>query len=311
MLKHQHFGKLRAHQHTSYAGLLFVLAIMAVLLFGTSWAAQAAPPAVNPQSGSVGLAGTVPGPAPSTAAVILTPADGSHTSSIPITVSGTCPAGTFVNVMKNNVFGGAVVCEANGTFSLLVDLFDGVNTLVARVVDGLGQFGPDSRPVTVTYDAPNLNLSGGQAGKQLFLDMTRTVVGGAPDEAIARTVTIVGGVGPYAMSWDFGDDTSSLQSQASEGAVTMSHRYDRSGIYRVIVRVTDSVGNSAFLQFVTVVNGPIEALGSNRGLGLGALPGALVAAWPVLGLAGLMVLFFWLGERRQDHKLRRRYGAVG
>jgi hypothetical protein len=306
MLQHIHTGKLRPHRHTSYAGLFFVLLVAGVLLLGMSMAALAAPPAVNPQSGSVGLSGRVRGPAPSTAAVILSPRNGSHTTTVPITVSGTCPANTFVNLQKNSVFAGATTCQDDGTFSLLVDLFDGANSLVARVSDALGQFGPDSGAVTVTYDAPSLALPSGTVGKQLFLDMATTVVGGDPGVPIARTVTIVGGIGAYAVSWDFGDDATQLQSVASEGAVTQSHAYERPGIYRVIVRVTDSSGNSAFLQFVTVVNGPAEALGTNRGQGLGALPGMLLTAWPLYGLAALMVLFFWLGERREVHVLRRR-----
>lgn len=271
---------------------------------------MAAPPAVNPQQGSVGLQGVVRGPAPSTAAVILNPRDGSRTTTTPVTVSGLCPAGTFVSIQRNNLFGGATVCQEDGTFSLLVDLFDGSNTLIARVSDALGQFGPDSAPVTVSYDAPSLQLPSGAIGRQLFLTMTTTVAGTSPGQSIARTVSIVGGVGPYAMSWDYGDDATSLSSQASEGPVTSGHVYERPGIYRVIVRVTDSAGNSAFLQFVTVVNGPTEVVGANRGLGLGAFPGALITAWPLYGLAAFMVLCFWLGERRELYKLRRRKLAL-
>jgi hypothetical protein len=306
MLQREHTGKIRPHRHTSYAGLVFALVLVGVLLLGVSWAAQAAVPAVNPQQGSVGLSGTVPGPPPTTAATILSPHSGSHTSSIPITISGTCPAGTFVEIDKNNVFAGAVQCQDDGTFSLLVDLFDGANTLVARVADALGQFGPDSAPVTVFYDAPSLALPSGSVGKQLFLQTSTTVVGGNPNQQLSRTVTIVGGVGPYAVSWDFGDDATSLVSAASEGEVRVSHAYERPGVYRVIVRATDSAGNSAFLQFVTVVNGPVAAYGANGNKGLGALPGQLLAAWPLYAVALIMVGFFWLGEWREVRKLRKR-----
>lgn len=306
MLKHKYTGTLQPHRHTSYAGLFFVLLLAGVLLLGLSLGASAATPAVNPQSGSVGLNGTVRGPAPSTAATILSPKSGSSTSTIPVTVSGVCPANTFVSIEKNGVFAGATTCDADGQFSLLVDLFDGVNTLIARVSDALGQYGPDSAGVVITYNAPTLALPSGSIGKQLFLNMTTTVVAASPGTQVPRTVTIVGGVGAYAASWDFGDGATQLQSVASEGNITQSHSYDRPGIYRVIVRVTDSVGNSAFLQFVTVVNGEPEAVGTNRGTGLGALPGTLLTAWPLYGLAAMMVLAFWLGERREVKVLRRR-----
>jgi hypothetical protein len=307
MLRHHHFGKLRPHRHTSYPALAFLLVVAMVLTAGLSWSAMAADPAVNPQSGSVGLTGVVRGPAPTTAATILTPANGSRTTTIPITVSGTCPAGTFVSLTKNNVFAGAAVCQDDGRFSMLIDLFDGLNSLVARVSDALGQYGPDSSPITIFYDAPSLGQPGGSGiGRQLFLQMTTTVVAANPGQPVSRTVTIVGGVAPYAVSWDFGDDSSSLVSASTEGAVTATHTYERPGMYRVIVRVTDSLGNTAFLQFVTVINGPAGAVGNTNGTGPGALPGRILAAWPVLGFAAVLVLAFWLGERRATIKLNRR-----
>lgn len=311
MLKHEHFGKIRPHRHTSYAGLFFVLVTAGVVLLGMSWAAQAAVPAVNPQSGSVGLSGTVPGPPPTTAAVILSPRSGTHTTTIPVTVSGTCPTATIVQITKNNAFAGATPCQDDGTFSLLVDLFDGSNTLVAKVVDALDQAGPDSAGVLVFYDAPSAALPGGQAGKQLFLEMATTVVAANPGDQVTRTATIVGGVGPYAVSWDFGDGATSLASTAAEGEVHATHSYERPGTYRVVARVTDSLGNSAFLQFITIINGPVQAFGSSKGSGLGAIPGDLMTAWPLYGLAAIMVLFFWLGERREVRKLRKRHLLLG
>jgi hypothetical protein len=306
MLQHKHFGKLRPHKHTSYAGLVFVLILGAVVLAGVSFAADAAVPAVNPQSGSVGLAGTVPGPAPTTSAPILSPGNGTSTSSIPITISGACPIGTFVSLERNNVFGGAVACSDSGTFSMQTDLFDGANVLFTRVTDALGQNGPNSASITVYYNAPSLALPGGSVAKQLFLDMSTTITGGDPGLPIERTVTIIGGVGPYAVEWDWGDGNTSLASQGNEGNVSATHAYTSAGTYTVIVRVTDSTGNSAFLQFVTVVNGPVNALGASVGGGSGSLAGSLISAWPLYGLAAVMVFFFWIGERREVSKLRRK-----
>jgi PKD repeat protein len=306
MLQHEHFGKLRSHKHTSYAGLFFILILGAVILAGISFAADAAVPAVNPQSGSVGLTGTVTGPAPTTSAPILSPGNGTSTSNIPITISGACPTGTFVSLERNNIFGGAVACSDAGTFSLQADLFDGVNIIYTRVTDALGQNGPNSAPITVYYNAPSLALPGGSVAKQLFLDMSTTITGGDPALPIGRTVTIVGGVGPYAVEWDWGDGNTSLASQGNEGDVSATHTYARAGTYTVIVRVTDSTGNSAFLQFVTVVNGPVAALGATTGSGLGSLSGSLVSAWPLYGLAAVMVFFFWIGERREVSILRRK-----
>jgi hypothetical protein len=71
--------------------------------------------------------------------------------------------------------------------------------------------------------------------------------------------------------------------------------------------VSDSAGNAAYLQFVTVINGPADAIGATKGSGLGSIGGDLLAAWPLVGLACVMTLFFWLGERRELRKLRRRH----
>lgn len=304
MLAHKHTGKLRHHRHTSYAGLAFGLVVTGVLLLGMSFAAEAAPPAVNPQSGSVGLSGTVNGPPPSTAATILKPANGSHTAQIPITVAGTCPKGTFVEVDKNGVFAGAAACQDDGTYSLLADLFAGKNTLVAKVSDALGQFGPDSAGIVVYYDAPGL-ASGGAAGQQLFITTQDITLGGSPGQAIQRTASIVGGVPPFAVSWDFGDGQNSLSSQSGDGPVSVNHAYSQPGVYQVILRITDSQGNTAYMQTVTVVNGPVTGVGASKGNGKAALSGNLLAAWPLLILAGAMLLAFWLGERIQKRKDRK------
>lgn len=302
LIAHHHSGKLRHHAHTSYAGLMFALLLTGLLLVGSSVATEAAVPAVNPQSGSVGLTGTVRGPAPSQAAVITSPQNGTRTSTIPLTVSGICPPNTFVLITKNGSFAGATDCLPNGTFKLEIDLFVGRNQLVAKVSDALGQYGPDSAAVTVYYDAPGFNLPGSNVGRQLFLQADTTVVAVSPGQNLTRSVTIIGGVGPYAVSWDWGDGSTSLVSQGIEGVISASHTYDRPGNYRVIVRVTDSSGNAAFLQLVTVINGPVAVVGKSSGNG--AFPGVLLTAWPLYFLALLMVLLFWLGERKGVSKAR-------
>ncbi len=305
ILAHEHTGKLRPHAHTSYGGLLVTLLLAGSVLVMTSWSAMAAPPAVNPQSGSVGLTGRMNGPAPTMGATILVPTNGTHIKNIPVTVSGVCPVGTFVSVERNNVFGGVTQCQDAGTFSLLIDLFDGANTLIAKVSDALGQYGPDSPAVHVFYDGPSFNLPSGSVGQQLILETDTTVMGGSPGVDVSRKVTIVGGVGPYAINFDYGDGQTWLSSQAAEGSVTGKHSYARPGTYVVIVHVTDAAGNSAYLQLITIINGPVVALGTTHGEGLAGLSGVLIAAWPLFILATLLVIAFFIGERVELRKIRR------
>jgi PKD domain-containing protein/glucodextranase-like protein len=304
LLTREHSWRLRPHRHTSYPALVFLLVMTAVVLGGMSAGALAAPPVVNPQSGSVGLTGTVPGPPPSQAAVITSPLAGDHTSTSPITISGTCPDNTFVFINKNNVLAGEATCN-NGHFSLQADLFVGTNELVARVVDGLGQFGPDSVAVLVTFDQPTSGVNIVAVGRQLFLESDATVVAGDPGTNISRTISIVGGTAPYAVSWDFGDGTTSLMTVTTEGPLSINHTYTSPGTYRVIARVSDAGNNAAYIQLITVVNGPVAAV-TGASSKSGELPGELLAAWPLLIFAMMLVIAFWLGGRWSTRRLALR-----
>src|SRR5665213_1484212 len=66
-----------------------------------------APLPPDPQTGSVGVEGTITSPPPTVAATISTPTNGQSFSSEPITVAGICPTGLLVKIFANNVFVGA------------------------------------------------------------------------------------------------------------------------------------------------------------------------------------------------------------
>ena len=97
----------------------------------------------NPrQSSSVGIDGTVRGDPPKNPATISTPGNGQTFAVQPIKVSGLCTTGLLVKIFKNGVFAGSAQC-ISGSYSLIIDLFDGKNDLIARVYDALDQAGPD------------------------------------------------------------------------------------------------------------------------------------------------------------------------
>src|ERR1039458_1665129 len=123
------------------------LAILtAIICNQTAWAANP-----GPGSGSIGLQGTISTAPPTRGATIAIPSNGAVFTAVPITVSGLCPSNLLVKIFSNNIFVGSTVCS-NGSYSLQVDLFGGRNGLVARVYDSLGQAGPDSNTVTVTFN---------------------------------------------------------------------------------------------------------------------------------------------------------------
>src|ERR1019366_6714996 len=84
--------------------ILFLSLFFSLLLVSVSLVSAASP--TNPQSGSVGLQGTIPGPAPTTGATIATPTNGQVFSNLPITVQGLCPSGLLIKLLINNIFSG-------------------------------------------------------------------------------------------------------------------------------------------------------------------------------------------------------------
>lgn len=326
---HKHSGKVLAHHHTSYAALAFLLILAAILASAVSVSTRA-----DSTSSSL-LSLTVLGSPPTTPATIDQPSNNDRFTTSTITVRGTCPADVFVEIWRNGTFAGSTVCDASNLYSVLITLVPGQNDLVARVVDALGQYGPDSAAITVFYDAPppptptptpsptptslpqptpaptrsatpkptgappspKPTSSPNPGSAPLLITSARHNYQGAdPGTPVDWTLTIAGGHPPYHLTWEWGDGSSDTSYAQSVGDATMQHRYSRAGTYQVTVRAKDTLGHEAALQLVVIINGtPVAAPITNHDL-----PGNLIFVWPLLILASLLVLSFWLGER---HKL--------
>jgi hypothetical protein len=280
----------------------FVLAVCFVctLAVTSTVSAQVAPPPPNPQQGSLGLQGEIKGKPPTTAAIITVPGNGQVFTNTPITVAGICTNGLLVEIYKNNVFAGSVVC-ANNSFSLQVDLFDGRNDLIARVFDSLNQAGPDSNTVSVTF-----NTSKPTVGPRITITTAYAKRGAIPGTTLTYPITISGGIGPYAISIDWGDKTTpDLLSRPFAGDLTLEHIYKQSGIYNILIKVTDTNGNAAFLQVVGIGNGPIQQNSADAAANT-TLTETKVVWWPLLIALALIITSFWLGRRHQIEQIRAR-----
>lgn len=312
---HQHTGKRLPHRQTSYAGLAFLMFLVGLILLSTTRSATAATPYDGPEAGSIGLHGKVPAPPPKTAAVIKTPFNGQHFSQIPITVSGTCPKNTIVEVFENSIFAGSDFCQDNETFKFQINLLPGANDLVARVYDALEQTGPDSNTVTVYYDVapsqPNIINSNLLVNPQLILQTKGFYHGVFPGQSLTVPLDIIGGAPPFALEVDWGDGKSDLKSYSSNDTVPLEHTYNAPGNYRVVFKVSDKAGVNAFLQVVVIVNGPAQAVTGDQTPQQKNTATKLKIAWPLWLLGLLVILAFWLGEKREEMVLRRKQKVMG
>lgn len=284
-------------------GLLAVVlaAIISIVFANLAHAAINRLPDPDPQPGSYGIEATKPKDPPIEGASVSLPASGASFTTSPITVSGICPEGLLVQIHNNGVMVGAVMCE-DGSFSLEVSLFAGLNEITAHVYDELYQAGPVSNIASVNYTNAEFTAFGelitltSQYGR-------RSAMAGS---SLAWPLQLSGGTGPYAFSVDWGDGTpTQLLSQASPGNVNISHRYSQAGIYNVSIRVVDANGVSAFLRTVAVSNGKVDASLSEQPVDEAPTPTRVL--WEPIAIALILLIpAFWLGRRSQIVSLRTR-----
>lgn len=263
----------------------------------------------NPQSGSIGVEGSVAGAPPSSPASITFPSNNTNSANSTITITGICPKGSLVKIFKNNVFAGSAQCT-NGSFSIQIDLFNGQNEIVARVYNDLDQAGPDSNVIIVNYN--NVN---GIFGSRVTLTSNFAKRGAAVGQTLVWPLAISGGDGPYAISVDWGDGTPpDIISQTFAGNFNISHAYKQPGIYTVIVRAVDKGGNVAFLQLVGVANGASgqqDATGAGTGSADANKKSQVkVVWWPLVVAIPLLILSFWLGSRHRMFVLKKKINEL-
>lgn len=293
MIRHKEKSNFRSIYRASLA-LIVVLLLIPI----TTFAADQFPD--EQKSGSVGLQGTISSGPPTRGATISVPGNGAGFSTVPITVSGICPNGLLVKIFSNNVFVGSTYCNG-GSYSVQVNLFGGRNDLVARVYDALDQAGPDSNLVSVTFNDAQFATF----GTRVNLTSVFALRGAPPNQLLTWPIILSGGVGPYAISVDWGDGSpTDLFSQESAGAITLKHTYKTAGLYQVLVKATDKNGGTAFLQLVA------QATGAGQDTVKKASDNSVVKTqviwWPVLLMLPLIVAAFWVGRRHELYTLRKR-----
>jgi hypothetical protein len=281
-----------------WRSLLIALVCSLGLGFSQAQAADTFPD--QQSSGSIGLQGKITAKPPSRGATIAVPSNGAVFTNVPITISGLCPADVLVKVFSNNVFIGSAFCD-RGSYSLQADLFSGQNELVARVYDALDQEGPLSNIVTVTFNDAQFAAF----GTRVTLTSVFARRGAPPGQELSWPVILDGGVGPYAISVDWGDGTATdLFTRNAPGPFTMKHIYKNAGIYRIIVKATDKNGTTAYLQLVGQATGSTQSDGDKGNDGL--LVKKELLWWPAIAMFPLIGASFWVGRRHELYSLRKR-----
>jgi hypothetical protein len=309
------YGRLRQGYEWSlsrYAFLVVVLIAACMMLVSVPASAQQTlPPGFtpltteNPKANSFGMEGRISSPPPSVGARITVPSTGQTFAQPIITVSGICPNGVLVEILNNGVMVGSTFCE-NGSFSLQILLFIGKNDLTARVLDDLGQEGPPSNMVSVTYNRPGANFSPFVDAITLTSEYSRRAAD--PGSMLVWPLQLSGGTGPYAFSIDWGDGTDpQLQSQSVAGIVNIQHVYKNPGIYRVTIRVVDSNGVVGFLQVIAVANGDAASAIVNTAEPADRIIIQRQVVWlPAAVVTALLIPAFWLGRRNEARAIRKR-----
>ena len=306
IIEHKHSGKLRSQEHTSYVGLALVLLMAFFPLM--VYTAGAATPYDGPEARSVGLSGVVPAKPPTTAATISMPTNGQRFAQTPITVKGTCPTGTLVELFKNDIFAGSTTCSDTGGYSIDIDLLIGQNLLIARVYDALNQPGPDSNAVTVFYDAippqagPLTPLDFG--GDQLLLITDAVFRGSFPGDEMNVPVTILGGAPAYALNIQWGDGENSVISRNDNLLFNAPHVYKKPGTYQLSLQATDVSGRVAFLTVAAIINGQPDTVAATASSN--SSDNKLLLLWPQYTSTLAILISFWLGERRERSVLSKR-----
>jgi hypothetical protein len=252
--------------------------------------------------------------------------------------------GGYVSLYRNNFYSGTAICDAGGNYQLSIDLFAGANQLVARVFNFTDVAGPDSSVVTAYYDPPippviveeTPSTSPKSKPATQGFSVNSAPASGSPLTAVAplslstdfairgyyvgqQTIwqlDLEGGTAPYALAIDWGDGSNGIVSRGSTGPTRLTHTYEKPGGYHgsyiVKFTVTDADGNQTFLQLLVVVNShqlsPVGRTSQSGGSGFssGVLHFLGRYIWPSYGLVLLMLLSFWLGERREHQILKPR-----
>jgi hypothetical protein len=304
---------------------ILIILIAGVLMIG--WTFQALAQSV--------IVSVVHAPPLTVAAVIISPIAGSAFTDSPITVSGSCPDSSYVNLYDNNSFIGAAWCSAGNTWQIVAGLSSGQNNLLAQDYNITNDEGPASPAEAVSFMPPSpvfeqSNLPAGAVPTSEFTTPAypALVVGAdfyyqvfSSASTFSSVVSITDGVPPYTLIITWGDNANSTIKLATSSSLTILHKYKTPGYYPVIVNVSDAKGQKKTIQLAALI-APAGASGAinfntKTPAASSSVPKVsakakkwLWLAWPAYAAVALMLVSYWVGERKEYSKLVKRHHSA-
>jgi len=218
---------------------------------------------------TLNVTATVPGPIPTSPAVITSPIDQTTFDTQEITVKGTCPPeGAYIILSRNNVSAGTAPCSG-GTFEIVINLILGTNELQALVYNITNDPGPASTVVTVHYlpsqpptvpvqPLPVLQLPAPPISPSpiapFTLEYNYKYQVRNEGELWQWDIIAQGGTPPYKLIVDWNDGTQDTYGPAVSHSFPLKHTYKKAGTYTPLVHGVDQLGARATLQLLAVVN---------------------------------------------------------
>ena len=238
---HRHTGRVLHHKHTSYRALAVVFVLAGTVMLAAAWAQRAAADSL------FGVTAMVQSPVPTSAAIITTPSPGTTVTSKDILVAGSCPVISPQVTVALSIDGqeaGSANCDTNNNFAMPVILTGGAHILVAHVYTNTFGQGPDSTPVSVSYQ-PTKTLT---AAPALTLSSASPFTVIAFDRNVSWNGSINGGTAPYNVLVDWGDGSRDSYTAAAADQ-RFNHRYDVESTHTIRLAVSDRTGKSTQLQY--------------------------------------------------------------
>lgn len=280
------------------------------------------------------VSATVPAPPLKTPAVINSPADQTTFTIQDITVDGSCPNNSYVELNQNGLTVGVYIC-ANNNFSIVIRLLSGTNVLIAQDYNLTDQAGPASEPVTLYYNPPSppAQTNSGSITGPLNNNQPRPKTTSTPlahqapfrlsltdyryqvvtvGKSVSFKLDLNGGRSPYAITVLWGDGNVSTKVENVSGIFAVSHTYSYSSGDEFVIKAeaVDSGGNTALVQLIarirTELIKPVAAIASTSFMSKldNFIKNYSMIIWPVYLAAVIAIISFWLGEREELHKLR-------